>query len=206
MEDSNILRVRVVGIRRSSQIINNIPVSQSQNAVCDIPDTAFRIDSVWSNMTRKGLVREVRGDEALICPVDAGECDSCEARHACLSLSGGKGRNTEFWIPNDIDASPGDLVELELRTSASLIIIASTFLLPVFLLFAGYLIMMNGTDAQRALGAGAGLVVGIAAAVVNNKRLGARKSYNMQMTKILERAPGDTAGRAVSELEGSNDD
>ncbi len=159
-------------------------------------------------MTRKGFVRDVRGDEALICPVDANECDSCEARHACHSLSGGKGRNADFWMPNDIEASPGDLVELELRASASLIIIASTFLLPVFLLFAGYLFMMDGTDAQRALGAGAGLVVGIVAAVVNNKRLGSRKGYNMQMTRILESARSDTAGRAVSgkELEGSNDD
>ncbi|NOQ22857.1 MAG: hypothetical protein GQ565_09475 [Candidatus Aegiribacteria sp.] len=157
-------------------------------------------------MTRKGLVRKVRGDEALICPADGNECDSCEARHACLSLSGGSGRKTDFWMLNDIGASPGDMVELELRSSASLTIIASTFLLPVFLLFAGYLFMMNGTDLQRALGAGAGLVAGIVSAIVINKRLGTRKGYNMQMTKILERADSDTAGRAYKELEGNKDD
>ncbi len=159
-------------------------------------------------MTRKGLVRKVRGEEALICPVDGNECDSCEARHTCLPLSGGKGKNADFWMPNDIGASPGDLVELELRSSASLTIIASTFLLPICLLFAGYLFMMNGTDLQRALGAGAGLVAGIVAAVVINKRLGTRKGYNMQMTKILERVESNPAGRAISdkELEGNNDD
>jgi positive regulator of sigma E activity len=157
-------------------------------------------------MTRKGLVREVRGDEALICPTDGSDCNSCEARHACLSLSGGSDRNTDFWMPNDLGASPGDLVELELRSSASLTIIASTFLLPVFLLFAGYLFMMNGTDLQRALGAGVGLIVGIVSAVVINKRLGTKKGYNMQMMKILEKADSDTTGRDSKELEGNNDD
>ena len=157
-------------------------------------------------MTRKGFIREVRGDEALICPADGNECDSCEARHACLSLSGGSDRNADFWMSNDISASPGDLVELELRSSASLTIIAATFLLPVFLLFAGYLFMMNGTDLQRALGAGAGLIAGIVAAVVINRRLGTRKGYNMQMMKILERADSDTTERAHKELEGNNDD
>ena len=159
-------------------------------------------------MTRKGLVREVKGDEALICPTDGNECNSCEARHACFTLSGGSDRKTDFWMPNDIGASPGDLVELELRSSASLTIIASTFLLPVFLLFAGYLFMMNGTDLERAVGACAGLVAGIVAAIVINKRLGTKKGYNMQMMKILERAETDTAGRITSgnELEGNNDD
>ncbi|MCK5117590.1 MAG: SoxR reducing system RseC family protein [Candidatus Aegiribacteria sp.] len=159
-------------------------------------------------MIRRGLVRDVKGDEALICPTDGNECNSCEARHACLSLSGGKKRKTDFWMPNDIGASQGDLVELELRSSASLTIIASTFLLPVFLLFAGYLFMMNGTDLQRALGAGAGLVAGIVAAIVINKRLGTKKGFNMQMTKILERAETDTAGRNTSgtKLEGNSDD
>lgn len=139
-------------------------------------------------MIRKGLVREIRGDEALVCPADGSECDTCEARHACLSLSGGTGANKDFWVHNDVGAAPGDLVELELKSSASLTIIASTFLVPVFLLFTGYLLMMNGSDSQRALGAAAGLLAGIVGALVINKRLGARKGYNMQMTRVLEEA------------------
>ncbi|MEN8208300.1 MAG: SoxR reducing system RseC family protein [Candidatus Fermentibacteria bacterium] len=157
-------------------------------------------------MIRKGLVRDVKGDEALICPTDGNACDSCEAKHACLSLSGGKERDSDFWVHNDIGASPGDTVELELRYSASLTIIASTFLLPVFFLFAGYLFMMNGNDLQRASGAGAGLVAGIISAIVINKRLGAKKDYNMQMTEILEKADSNTAGETHEELEGQNDD
>lgn len=159
-------------------------------------------------MTRKGLVRELKGNEALICPADGDECDSCEARHACLSLSGGKDRKADFWMINDIGASPGDLVELELKSSASLTIIASTFLLPVFLLFAGYLFMMNGSDSQRALGAGAGLIAGIVTAIVINKRIGAKKGYSMQITKILERSDNNSVGKTIpdTEMEGSTDD
>jgi len=137
-------------------------------------------------MTRKGLVREIKEEKALVCPADGTECDTCEARHACLSLSGGTG--ADFWVYNNAGAAPGDLVELELKSSASLAIIASTFLVPVFLLFTGYLLMMNGSDSQRALGAAAGLLAGIVAAIVINKRLGSKKGYNMQMTRVLEKA------------------
>lgn len=145
-------------------------------------------------MIRKALVLEVREEEALVCPADGSECDTCEAKHACLSLSGGKNRSSEFWINNSIGAAPGDLVELELKSSASLTIIVSTFLVPVFLLFAGYLTMINGNDSQRALGAGAGLFAGIVAALVINRRLGAKKDYNMQMTKVLKNADSNMEG------------
>lgn len=156
-------------------------------------------------MIRKGLVREIMGDEALVCPADGSECDTCEARHACLSLSGGTGTDTDFWVHNDVGAAPGDLVELELKSSASITIIASTFLVPVFLLFTGYSLMMNGSDSQRALGAAAGLLAGIVAAIVINKRLGTKKGYNMQMTKVLEKADSNSKvdSDAGSHMEGS---
>ena len=139
-------------------------------------------------MTRNGIVREIRGDEALICPADGSVCETCEARQTCLTLPGGKDGDTDFWIRNNIGAAAGDLVELELKPSASLTIIASTFLVPVFSLFAGYLLMMNGSDSHRAIGAGAGLLVGIVISIVINKRLGAGQGYNMQMIKVLESA------------------
>ena len=91
-------------------------------------------------MTRKALVREVRDGLALVCPVDSSECDSCEAKHACLSLSGKKREERSFWLSNEAGASEGDIVRLELKPSASLAIITVTFLVPVLLLFAGYML------------------------------------------------------------------
>lgn len=141
-------------------------------------------------MTRKALVREVRDGLALVCPVDSSECDSCEAKHACLSLSGKKREEHSFWLSNEAGASEGDIVRLELKPSASLAIITVTFLVPVLLLFAGYMLMAEGTDTQRALGAGAGLLLGVIIALVVNRRMGTRSGFSMQIVRILERADG----------------
>ncbi|MFO8183593.1 MAG: SoxR reducing system RseC family protein [Candidatus Aegiribacteria sp.] len=155
-------------------------------------------------MTREAIVREVRDGQALVCPVDTSECSACEARHACMTLSGGKREERSIWVANEVGAAPGDKVRLELKSAASLAIIAATFLIPVLLLFAGYLLMMGGPDADRAAGAGGGLLLGIIAAVIVNRRLGASRNYNMQIVKILERADGSTApgGGRESHMEG----
>lgn len=139
-------------------------------------------------MKRNGIILEVRDDEALVSMSGAGDCDGCEARSACFSLSDRKSSNPESWMRNEADAQPGDLVELELAPTASLVMITSTFLLPVLLLTAGYFFMMNEADSVRAMGAGVGLLIGIAAAVVINRRMGSKKGFNMRMIRILEKA------------------
>ncbi|MCD4847239.1 MAG: SoxR reducing system RseC family protein [Candidatus Aegiribacteria sp.] len=156
-------------------------------------------------MKRNGIVLKVRDDEALVSLSGAGECDGCEARSACFSLSGGKSSNPESWMKNEKDAQPGDLVELELAPAASLTMITSTFLLPVLLLTAGYFFMMNESDSVRAMGAGVGLLVGIIAAVVINRRLGSKKGFNMSMTRILEKAdcPSSGSNKTMNDSEGN---
>ncbi|MBN2585828.1 MAG: SoxR reducing system RseC family protein [Candidatus Fermentibacteraceae bacterium] len=151
-------------------------------------------------MTREALVKEVRDGKALVCPVDTGECDSCEARNACHTLSGGKDRKVmSFWTENAAGASRGDIVSLELKPSASLTIITVTFLVPVLLLFAGYLFMSGGTDGERAAGSAAGLILGIVMAVVANRRMGAHKSFNMRIVSILEKAEGKPMPETIPE-------
>lgn len=155
-------------------------------------------------MTREAIVREVRDGQALVCPMDTSECSACEARHACMTLSGGKREERSIWVANEAGAAPGDKVRLELKAAASLAIIAATFLVPVVMLFAGYLLMMGGPDADRAAGAGGGLLLGIIAAAVINRRMSAGRNYNMQIVKVLERADGSTAsgGGRESHMEG----
>lgn len=156
-------------------------------------------------MKRNGIILEVRDDEALVSLSGAGECESCEARSACFSLSGGRSSNLESWMKNETGAHPGDLVELELAPAASLAMITSTFLLPVLLLTAGYFFMMNESDSVRAIGAGVGLIFGIVAAIVINRRLGSKKGFNMSMTRILEKAdcPSNGNGKSMSDSEGN---
>jgi positive regulator of sigma E activity len=156
-------------------------------------------------MKRNGIILEVRDDEALVSLSGAGECDGCEARSACFSLSGGKSSNPESWMRNEAEAQVGDFVELELAPAASLAMITSTFLLPVMLLTAGYFFMMNETDSVRAIGAGVGLLAGIAAAIVINRRLGSKKNFNMRMTRIIEKADCPSSGndKIMNDLEGN---
>ena len=156
-------------------------------------------------MKRNGIILEVKGDEALVSFSGSGECDDCEARSAFFSLSGRKSSNPESWMRNEAEAQVGDLVELELAPAASLIMITSTFLLPVLLLTAGYFFMMNETDSVRAIGAGVGLLVGIVAAVVINRRLESKKNFNMRMTRILEKADCPSSGdnKTTNDSEGN---
>ena len=138
-------------------------------------------------MTREGIVCEVKGGKAFVAPSDSSECDSCEARHACHALSGGSKEDPGYWVINEIGAVKGDRVRVELSPTASITIILSTFLLPVLLLFSGYLFMLNGSDWERAAGAGAGLAAGIVLAMLVNKRMRSKDSYNVRITRILEK-------------------
>ena len=155
-------------------------------------------------MKRNGIILKVRDDEALVSMSGAGECEGCEARSACFSLSNRKSSNPESWMRNEADAQPGDLVELELAPAASLTMITSTFLLPVLLLTAGYFFMMNESDSIRAIGAGVGLLIGIVAAVVINRGLGSKKGFNMRMIRILEKV--DCPSNANNEIMGNSEE
>ena len=135
-------------------------------------------------MLRNGIVLELRGKEALVSMSGGEGCGSCESKHACFSLTGGRSKEIRFWMENEAGASPGDIVELEISPGASLRVIIVTFLVPVLLLAAGYLLMSNGDDRSRALGAGAGLVVGIALAILANRKLSRREGGDMRMIRV----------------------
>lgn len=135
-------------------------------------------------MKRTGTVIRVEDGMALVSCGGSEACATCQAKHACQFLSGGGDQKAESWMKNSAGAFPGDTVELELSPRASLTIIASTFLLPVLLLAAGYLFMMNQSDTGRAAGAGVGLLVGILISIHINRRLGSRDEFAMKMCGI----------------------
>lgn len=144
----------------------------------------------WNRMTREAFVKKTDSGQALVCPADTSECNSCEAKHACMVISGGKKRDLSFWVSNTAGAKEGDRVKLELKASASITIILTTFMVPILLLFAGYLFMLNGSDGERAIGAGAGLLAGIAIAILANRKLSSRRNFSLHIVRILQRADG----------------
>jgi len=132
-------------------------------------------------MTRNGIVVALEGDTATVSLTGSAGCGSCEARHACFSLSPGSGKEVTCRVANATGVSVGDVVVLELAPAASLKAILATFLLPVLTLVAGYLLTSGGGDARGAAGAGAGLLVGIALAVLVNRRLTGRGETSLRI-------------------------
>jgi positive regulator of sigma E activity len=139
-------------------------------------------------MRHNGVVREERAGRALV-EISGGEsCSGCSRRHACFGLTGGGVKTRKVWAENRIEARPGDMVEVELKTSSTIGVIAVTFLLPVVMLFAGYLVGAPGGAGSAALGALAGLAAGGLIAVGVNRALCRRSSFRMEILRVLERS------------------
>ena len=137
-------------------------------------------------MRQNGLVTKVDGGRATVSLGGGSECSSCSSRHSCFSLSGSRMRKIEAVLENTVGASVGDLVQVELMPMASLAIISVSFLLPVALLMAGYFVAMPAGPLQGAAGAGIGLAAGIVVSVVLNRKLAARKDFNLRITGIVD--------------------
>lgn len=102
---------------------------------------------------------------------------------------------------NRADARTGDLVEVELKTSSTIWVIAVTFLLPVAMLFAGYLVGAPGGAGSAALGALVGLVAGGLLALGVNRALCSRSSFQMEVVRVLERPEGQEDAAEDGEAE-----
>ncbi|MBC8428880.1 MAG: SoxR reducing system RseC family protein [FCB group bacterium] len=135
-------------------------------------------------MKRTGNVVEIRNGDAVVILCGGEGCNSCKSKNSCFALAGGKTRETQVIVSNELGAKTGDLVELEMAPSVSMTLIITTFLVPVIMLAIGYSVMMDGSDMARAAGAGIGLCIGIIISIVVNKRLTSKRKCNFRMTTI----------------------
>ncbi len=136
-------------------------------------------------MIQRGVIQELNENMAKIA-VGGGEgCNTCASKESCVSITGTRPEEKIIETENTLNASVGDVVELELPITITMKIIAITFLVPVFLLIAGYWVMMPGGSTQGAIGAVAGLIIGMIIALVSNRTLGKKAAYRMRMTKLI---------------------
>lgn len=136
-------------------------------------------------MIHRGVVKELEDGYAKIA-VGGGEgCNACASKESCVSITGTRPEEKIITTENVLDATVGDIVELELPVTITMQIIFITFILPVVLLIAGYFIMLEGGPGRGAIGAVVGLVAGMALAISMNRSMGKRASYKMRMTRIL---------------------
>lgn len=156
-------------------------------------------------MKQFGTVKAHRpGNLALVSLSAADSCSSCGSRNVCRGLSlAGNRKCPEILVSNDLGAEVGDTVELELKPAAAMAAITSTFLLPVLGIVAGYTVGAPGGLAPGAVGAGAGLVIGVGLSILVNRSLARKPGFQLGMTRIVGGAPGGSgSGADGDELRG----
>ena len=120
-------------------------------------------------MTQTATVAAVQGPGVVrvtvarqsACSHDCSTCAGCGAVPGSITVL----------AKTDLDLTPGDLVELYSRSSRILPIAALVYLGPVILFLMGYLLPQGVSEAGRGLLGGIGFVLGLALAVLADRRL-----------------------------------
>ena len=120
-------------------------------------------------MTQTATVAAVQGPGVVrvtvarqsACSHDCSTCAGCGAVPGSITVL----------AKTDLDLTPGDLVELYSRSSRILPIAALVYLGPVLLFHMGYLLPQGVSEAGRGLLGGIGFVMGLALAVLADRRL-----------------------------------
>ncbi len=142
-------------------------------------------------MLHTGVVREVRGENAVIAVSDA-DCRNCSSAAVCFGISGRAPGERVLEARNDAGAGVGDTVEVEFRPPASMVAVTVVFLVPVALMGVGYLIAAPRGASMAALGAGIGLAGGLASAWAVNRALCRRPGFGLSVKRVVE--PGERSG------------
>ena len=137
-------------------------------------------------LRQNGLVTGIDDGKVTVSLAGGAECSSCSSRNSCFSFTGSRMRRIEATLDNTVNASVGDLVEVELRPLATMTIIAVTFLLPVAALLIGYVIGAPAGAVEGAAGAGIGLAIGITAALLICRKLTSRRGFDLEITRIVD--------------------
>ena len=120
-------------------------------------------------MTQTATVAAVQGPGVVrvtvarqsACSHDCSTCAGCGAVPGSITVL----------AKTDLDLTPGDLVELYSRSSRILPIAALVYLGPVLLFLMGYLLPQGVSEAGRGLLGGIGFVMGLALAMLADRRL-----------------------------------
>jgi sigma-E factor negative regulatory protein RseC len=133
---------------------------------------------------QRARVVGTEGGFALVEAAPAGGCASCGVQGGCGVSKLGKllpRRSRVLRVPNDLGARPGDEVTLGVRDDALLASAFAAYLPPLAGLLAGAMIAaaLAASDLWPMLGAGAGLLLGLAASRLLSRRWQTRHAPRM---------------------------
>ncbi|MFH1468269.1 MAG: SoxR reducing system RseC family protein [Pseudomonadota bacterium] len=144
-----------------------------------------------------GVVDRVLPDGRAVVRVSRNEaCMACESKAACQSF-GGQIKEQVVVIKDPPLVQPGQVVRLQLPETSLLTSTALLYSVPALLLLGGAILgawlgPMAGLarDPGSALGAGAGLLLGLLAAGVMGRRLGRNPAYQPRIVGTTGRGSG----------------
>ena len=117
-------------------------------------------------MTAQGRVIAVAGGRAQVRIEPASGCSSCGSRGGCAG-----GKSQVIWVEATPGVAAGDTVNFALRDGTFRAAAFLGYLLPAVMTLTGAGLAADGGDAASALGAAAGLVVGLVIVRILGRRL-----------------------------------
>ncbi|MCK4410404.1 MAG: SoxR reducing system RseC family protein [Candidatus Eisenbacteria sp.] len=99
-------------------------------------------------MTEIGRVVSVNDDAAVIAMSMSGACKKCG-----LCMASGDGKDILLLTRNEVDAAPGDIVEIEISPGRVLVAAFALYLLPVLMTILGFVVgsAVSGGSEESAL-------------------------------------------------------
>ncbi|MEE4310323.1 MAG: SoxR reducing system RseC family protein [candidate division KSB1 bacterium] len=136
----------------------------------------------------RGKVVKISRGKAIIQMETCSECQTCGAKHACMSLSDNSARQIEVPVKNRFtQLEEGDHVELSFEPGSRILSAFLVFIVPILFMIAGYYVGFNVThsEGRSILASFAGLIIAFALIKLLNKFIIKDNSFMPTIVKVL---------------------
>ena len=135
----------------------------------------------------EGIVLKIHNGKAVIQMENCSECQTCGAKHACISLSNESARQIEIPVTKEMNQiNEGDKIRLSFKPQSRIFSAFLVFILPILVLIASYFIGMKifGTEGKAILSGFCGLLVTFVLIRLIDKLLVKENSFMPTIQKI----------------------
>jgi len=145
-------------------------------------------------VTETGVIKEIRGDKALVVVQRGSQCSHCSSHGACSTMNK---KEMMVEVINDLHARTGDQVEISLPTGSFLKMSLMVYFVPVIALVVGAVVggelapswgYEDPTLVAASLG-GAAMVAAFLLANRFDRGLASRSEYWPRITRLLPASP-----------------
>lgn len=146
-------------------------------------------------------VKKVAGTKALVEGARISACQTCQQKSACgtAATTSYAKNNVNLWIPNHLNARPGDFVAVGLPASAVLLAATMAYLLPPFamVVVAIFCTVAGASEVQSALWSLIALIFGLSGTQAFSYLI-EKKPTAFQMLRVTEHAYEKASSNSLS--------